>query len=73
MADYLVFTFYAGRSNGGMNDFLDRFPSIEEALDNILPEPERYFQIVDARTMRPVREGLSLYKEFSDLAFRKES
>ena len=46
MHRYVVFTYYVGRALGGMNDFLDSFDSVDEALDNLLKERDRYFQIV---------------------------
>ena len=69
MERYLVFTYYLGRSLGGINDYLDCFSSVEEALDNLLKEKNRYYQIVDAETMEVVREGLTLYKDFSPECF----
>ncbi len=64
MKRYLVFTYYVGRPLGGMKDFLDAFDTTGEALDNILSERNRYYQIVDGETMRVVKEGLSIYKNF---------
>lgn len=64
MKRYLVFTYYVGRPLGGMKDYLDAFDSIPEALDNVLSERNRYYQIVDREAMRTVREGLSVYKNF---------
>ena len=64
MKRYLVFTYYVGRSLGGMKDFLDGFESVEESLDNILLERNRYYQIVDGDSMRVVREGLAMFKNF---------
>lgn len=64
MKDYLVFTYYIGRSLGGIKDYLDSFDSVEEALDNILAERNRYYQIVQRDTMTVVKEGLSIYKNF---------
>lgn len=64
MKRYLVFTYYVGRPFGGLKDYLDSFDSVEEALDNILPERTRYYQIVDHQNMQVVKEGLSLYKNF---------
>jgi hypothetical protein len=63
MNRYLLFTYYVGRSWGGMKDFLDAFESVEEALDNLLPEPTRYFQIVDRETLKVVKEGLTIFKD----------
>lgn len=68
MKKYLVFTYYVGRPQGGINDFLDSFDSIEEALDNILEEWTRYYQIIDRDTMMPVREGLARFKSFTPKA-----
>jgi hypothetical protein len=62
---YLLFTFYLGRPFGGAKDFLDSFDSIEEALDNILAEWTRYYQVVDRDTMRIVREGLARFKHLN--------
>jgi hypothetical protein len=65
MNRYLVFTYYVGRAIGGMKDFLDSFDSLEEALDNLLAEPDRYYQIVDQDTLEIVRQGLTLFKDCS--------
>jgi hypothetical protein len=65
MRRYLVFTYYAGRQQGGFHDFLDSFSSVPEALENLLDEPGRYFQIVDRNTMRIVRQGLSAFKDYT--------
>jgi hypothetical protein len=73
MKKYLVFTYYVGRSLGGIKDFLDEFDSVEEALDNILLERNRYYQIVDKDTMKVVREGLAMFKNFVPENFRSES
>ena len=64
MKKYLVFTYYVGRSWGGVKDFLDSFDTIEEALDNILAERHRYYQVVDRDTMSIVKEGLAMFKNF---------
>lgn len=64
MKKYLVFTYYVGRPLGGMKDYLDSFDSIEEALDNLLPERARYYQIIDRDTLLPVKEGLAMFKDF---------
>ena len=64
MKKYLVFTYYVGRSWGGMKDFLDSFDTVEEALDNILAERHRYYQVVDRDTMSIVKEGLAMFKNF---------
>ena len=66
MSKFLVFTYYAGRPLGGMSDYLDSFDSINQALDNVLPEPERYYEIVEAGSMRIVREGLSQFKDLAE-------
>jgi hypothetical protein len=71
MNQYLVFTYYVGRSWGGMKDFLDSFDTVEEALENLLPEPTRYFQIVDRDTLKIVKEGLTIFKDCDPEAFRK--
>ncbi len=64
MKKYLVFTYYVGRPLGGAKDFLDSFDSIPEALDNILDERHRYYQIVDRDTLRIIKEGLAMFKNF---------
>ena len=73
MTKFLVFTYYAGRPLGGMSDYLDSFATVDEALENVLPEPERYFEIVDSDSMRIVREGLSQFKNFSESEFQSLS
>ena len=73
MKKYLVFTYYVGRSLGGVKDFLDVFETVEEALDNILVERNRYYQIVDRDSMKVVREGLSMFKNFVPEKFSAES
>jgi hypothetical protein len=65
---YLLFTFYVGRPQGGIKDFLDSFDTVEEALDNILEEWTRYYQVVDRDTMMTVREGLARFKNFTPKA-----
>jgi hypothetical protein len=65
MKRYLLFTYYLGRSLGGAKDFLDSFDTVEEALDNILDEWTRYYQVVDAETMETVKEGLARFKNFA--------
>jgi hypothetical protein len=70
MKRYLVFTYYVGRSLGGAKDYLDAFDSVEEALDNILAERNRYYQIVDAESMQTVKEGLAVFKNFAPESFR---
>lgn len=72
MKKYLVFTYYVGRSLGGIKDFLDEFDSVDEALDNILLERNRYYQIVDKDSMRVVREGLSMFKNFVPEKFNSD-
>ena len=69
MQRYLLFTFYVGRALGGINDFLDSFDTIEDALENLLKERDRYYQIVDAETMEVVKEGLTPYKDLSPECF----
>ena len=64
MKEYLVFTYYVGRPLGGVKDFLDSFPTVPEALDNILAERNRYYQIVERDSARVVKEGLAIYKNF---------
>jgi hypothetical protein len=72
MKKYLVFTYYVGRSLGGMKDYLDAFETVEEALDNILGEVDRYYQVIDRDTLRIVKEGLSLFKNFSTESFNSD-
>ncbi len=72
MKKYLVFTYYVGRSFGGIKDFLDAFDTVDEALENILIERNRYYQIVDKESMRVVREGLSMFKNFVPEKFSAE-
>jgi hypothetical protein len=64
MKEFLVFTYYVGRPLGGVKDFLDSFDTLPEALDNILGEPNRYYQIVQKDSMRVVKEGLAVYRNF---------
>ncbi len=71
MNRYLLFTYYVGRSLGGMKDFLDSFESVPEALENLLPEPTRYFQIVDGETLQILKEGLTIFKDCDPEAFSK--
>ena len=73
MKKYLVFTYYVGRSLGGVKDFLDIFDSVEDALDNILVERNRYYQIVERDSMRVVREGLSMFKNFVPEKFNSDA
>jgi hypothetical protein len=69
MNRYLLFTYYVGRSLGGMKDFLDSFESVEEALENLLPEPTRYYQVVDGDTYKVIREGLAMFKDYCPESF----
>ena len=64
MNRFLVFTYYAGRALGGMKDYLDSFETIDEAIENLLAEPNRYFQIVERDSLEIVREGLTIFKDF---------
>ena len=66
---YLLFTYYVGRSMGGMKDYLDSFDSVDEALDNILNERNRYYQVVDGTTLKVVKEGLAMFKNFVPESF----
>ena len=72
MNRYLLFTYYAGRSWGGMKDFLDSFETVAEALENLLPEPTRYFQIVDRDTLQIVKEGLTIFKDCDPREFSRD-
>lgn len=72
MKQYLVFTYYVGKSFGGAKDFLDSFDTVEEALENILKERNRYYQIVEKDSFHVVKEGLALFKDFSPDLFFKE-
>ena len=69
MKQYLLFTYYVGRPLGGAKDFLDSFDTVEEALDNILDEWTRFYQVVDRDTMEVVKEGLARFKNFSPEGF----
>lgn len=73
MKKFLVFTFYAGHPLGGANDFLDSFDSLSEALDNILDERTRYFQVVDRDTMQVVQQGLARFKNFGPESLSREA
>ena len=64
MKKYLVFTYYVGRPLGGAKDFLDSFETVDDALDNILAERNRYYQVVDRDSMTTVKEGLAIFKNF---------
>jgi len=72
MNRYLLFTYYVGRPLGGMKDFLDSFDSMAEALENLLPEPTRYFQIIDRETLETVKEGLTIFKDCNPESFSKD-
>jgi hypothetical protein len=69
---FLAFTYYAGHSLGGVKDFLADFDTVEEALENILEEPTRYYQIVNRETMEIVKEGLARFKNFDPREFKRE-
>lgn len=73
MKRYLVFTYYCGRPCGGFKDFLDSFETVETALDNILVEKGRYYQIIDRDTMAVVKEGLARFKSFCPGQFIRHS
>ena len=73
MKKFLLFTYYAGRPLGGARDYLADFDSVEEALENILDEPTRYYQIVNSKTMRVRKEGLAIFKNFNPREFRREA
>lgn len=73
MKKYLVFTYYVGRSHGGIKDYLDEFDSVEDALDNILVERNRYYQVVEKDSMSVVREGLAMFKNFVPEKFSSEN
>jgi hypothetical protein len=72
MNRYLVFTYYVGHACGGMKDFLDSFETLAEALDNLLPEARRYYQIVDRETQEIIKEGLTLFKNYDPESFCRE-
>jgi hypothetical protein len=72
MKRFLLFTYYADRPQGGVKDFLAGFDSVEEALENVLDERRRYYQVVDRETMRVVKEGLALFKRFDPRRFKRE-
>ena len=55
-----------------MKDFLAEFDSVEEALDNLLVEPGRYYQIVRRDNLRVVKEGLAIFKSYDPREFRRE-
>lgn len=64
MKKFLLFTYYVGKPFGGFKDFLDSFETVDDALDNLLPERNRYFQIVDRDSTTVVKEGLAIFKNF---------
>ena len=68
MKKYLVFTYKSGRARGGMEDFLNSFETIEEALLNINDERNRFFQIVDYRSMKVVKQGWAMLKYYDPRA-----
>jgi len=68
MNKYLVFTYKSGRARGGMEDFLNSFETIEEALLNINDERNRFFQIVDYRSMKVVKQGWAMLKYYDPRA-----
>ena len=68
MKKYLVFTYKSGRARGGMDDFLNSFETIEEALLNINDERNRFFQIVDYRSMKVVKQGWAMLKYYDPRA-----
>jgi len=72
MNRYLLFTYYVGRSWGGMKDYLDSFESVAEALENLISEPTRYFQIVDRETLAVVKEGLTMFKDYDPESFSRD-
>jgi hypothetical protein len=72
MKRFLVFTYYAGRPLGGMKDYLDAFETQKEALENILKERNRYYQIVDRDSLEIIKEGLAVYKDFAPEHFTRE-
>lgn len=72
MRRYLVFTYYAGHPQGGFHDFLDSFSSVREALENLLDEPGRFYQVVDRNSMRIVRQGLTSFKDYAPGEFQRE-
>jgi hypothetical protein len=69
MKKYLVFTYKTGRAQGGMEDFLNSFDTIEEALFHITDERNRFFQIVDYRSMKVVKAGWAMFKFYDPGAF----
>ena len=73
MDRFLLFTFYAGRPCGGAGDLVDCFASVEDALENLLPERGRWYQVLDAETLKVVKEGLALYKDFTPESFHRKA
>ena len=71
MRRYLVFTYYCDRPLGGFHDFLDSFSTLPEALDNLLEEPDRYYQVLDRNSMKVVRQGLTTFKNYHPSQFRR--
>lgn len=71
MRRYLVYTYYVDRPMGGVHDFLDSFATQRAALESLLDEPGRYYQIVERRTMRIVRQGLTAFKNYDPAAFQR--
>ena len=72
MRRYLVFTYYVDKPLGGFHDFLDSFSSVSDALDNLLEEPNRYFQIMDRNTMRIIKQGLTVFKRYDPAEFWRD-
>jgi hypothetical protein len=70
---FLLFSYYAGRPQGGAKDFVADFDSLEEALASIMHERRRYFQLVDRDSMQVIREGLALFKRCTGPRLRRES
>ena len=73
MQRYLLFTYYVGRPLGGMKDYLESFESLAEALENLIPEANRYYQVVDGETLGVVKEGLAMFKDCCPDQFRSWS
>ncbi len=73
MQRFLLFTYYVGRPLGGMKDYLDSFDSLAEALENLYPEDNRYYQVVDGKTLGVVKEGLTMFKDCSPDQYRSWS
>ena len=66
MSKFLVFTYYAGRPLGGMSDYLDSFDSINQALENVLPEPRALLM----KSWKPIRCE-SFAKDFPNSRIRR--